>query len=147
MSTARQERVTKVLTGWRMTLSRDAATVWLRCIDRQPVRTFPRDPGSVFIFDLWASHARSVGGEGDHTHHLHGARRLASDRKYDENFDSSLHLLQLVVPPRVYIPPPSTCFSAVVVEHPVDWRVGDEVVDDPVPVSYTHLTLPTICSV
>jgi hypothetical protein len=28
MSTAQQERVTKVLTGWRMTLSRDAATVF-----------------------------------------------------------------------------------------------------------------------
>ena len=104
----------------------------LICIDRQPMRTFPRDPSSA-VFALWASHARSVGGEGDHTHHLHGARRLASHRVYDENFDSSLHLLQLIVPPRVYIPPPPTYFSsAVVVEHPVDWRVGDEVVDDPV---------------
>ena len=132
MSTARQERVTKVLTGWRMTLSRDAATVLI--YRRQPMRTFPRDPmSSNAVFALWASHARSVGGEGDHTHHLHGARRLASNRIYDENFDSSLiHLLQLIVPPRVYIPPPPTGFSAVVVEHPVDWRVGDEVVDDPV---------------
>ena len=32
----------KVLTGWRMTLSRDAATV---IFPQQPMRTFPLDPG------------------------------------------------------------------------------------------------------
>jgi hypothetical protein len=41
MSTAQQERVTKVLTGWRMTLSRDAATV---IFPQQPMGTFPLDP-------------------------------------------------------------------------------------------------------
>jgi hypothetical protein len=41
MSTAQQERVMKVLTGWRMTLSRDAATVIFL---QQPMRTFPLDP-------------------------------------------------------------------------------------------------------
>ena len=41
MSTAQQERVTKVLTGWCMTLSRDAATV---IFSQQPMRTFPLDP-------------------------------------------------------------------------------------------------------
>jgi hypothetical protein len=41
MSTAQQERVMKVLTGWRMTLSRDAATVIFL---QQPMGTFPLDP-------------------------------------------------------------------------------------------------------
>ena len=105
-------------------------------LDGQPMRTFPRDP-TVVSNDL--SHLLC----GHHTHEASEVKattraictervRLASNRIYDENFDSSLHLLQLIVPPRVYIPPPPTGFSAVVVEHPVDWRVGDEVVDDPV---------------
>lgn len=109
----------------------------LICIDRQPMRTFPRDPsrGSNGLSHLLCGH---------HTHEASEVkattRAICTERSASHLIAFTtktlirvlIHLLQLIVPPRVYIPPPPTGFLAVVVEHPVDWRVGDEVVDDPV---------------
>ena len=131
MSTARQERVTKVLTGWRMTLSRDAATVF-DMLDRQPMRTFPRDP--EFRLHLLCGH------------HTHEASEVKATTRTICTERAASHLIAFTTKTliRVYIcynssfhheyisPLHPPYFSAVVVEHPVDWRVGDEVVDDPV---------------
>jgi hypothetical protein len=73
MSTAQQERVTKVLTGWRMTLSRDAATV---IFPQQPMGTFPLDPRQVLPYHGHHTHEASEV-EATLSSHLHGARRLA----------------------------------------------------------------------
>ena len=74
MSTAHKERVTKVLTGWRMTLSRDAATV---IFPQQPMRTFPLDPRQIIPFHGHHIHEASEV-KAILSSHLHGARRLAS---------------------------------------------------------------------
>ena len=141
MSTAQQERVTKVLTGWRMTLSRDAATVWLRCTRLMSYNLRP-SAYENFPTRSWLEILYLLCG-----HHTHEAsevkattRTICTERAASHLIAFTtktlirvlIHLLQLIGPPRVYIPPPPTYFSAVVVEHPVYWRVGDEIVDDPV---------------
>ena len=75
MSTAHKERVTKVLTGWRMTLSRDAATV---IFSQQPMRTFPLDPRQTVRVELHGHHIHEASEvKAILSSHLHGARRLA----------------------------------------------------------------------
>ena len=132
MSTARQERVTKVLTGWRMTLSRNAATVIRRC--NLPPSAYENFPTGSWIGQLICGHHTHEASEVKATTRTICTERAASHLNASTTktlirvyicYNSSFH--------HEYIPPPSTgYFSAVVVEHPVYWRVGDEIVDDPV---------------
>ena len=104
----------------------------LICIDRQPMRTFPRDPG--ISISLLCGHHTHEASEVKATTRAICTERAASHLNASTTktlirvyicYNSSFH--------HEYIPPPSTgYFSAVVVEHPVYWRVGDEIVDDPV---------------
>ena len=74
MSTAQKERVTKVLTGWRMTLSRDAATVFqfLSAYEDLPTRSLGSNAISCGHHIHEASEVEAI-----LSSHLHGARRLA----------------------------------------------------------------------
>ena len=101
---------------------------------RQPMRTFPRDPGLKILYLLCG-------------HHTHEASEVKATTRTICTERAASHLIAFTTKTlirvyicynssfhREYISPlhPPYFSSAVVVEHPVDWRVGDEVVDDPV---------------